>query len=103
VADLVGAIVLLLGMQARPVAKAALGFVKAALSSLPPASLEPHLPGIVQGIMGWLSTTDSQAPAKTHALTRHADAVPRQLLTTRVCRVVSCRVRTHRRSGSGPR
>jgi hypothetical protein len=70
VADLVGAIVLLLGMQARPVAKAALGFVKAALSSLPPASLEPHLPGIVQGIMGWLSTTDSQVPAQAHALTR---------------------------------
>lgn len=58
--DLVGTVVLLLGMQARPVAKAALGFIKAALSSLPSASLQPHLAGIVQGIMGWLSTTDPQ-------------------------------------------
>ena len=100
-ADLVGAIVLLLGMQARPVAKAALGFVKAALSSLPPASLEPHLPGIVQGIMGWLSTTDSQVSPRVDT-SRRRSATSAADDACVPCRVSRC-VRAHRPSGSGPR
>nr|ODO02374.1 ribosomal RNA-processing protein 12 [Cryptococcus depauperatus CBS 7855] len=63
--ELVSTLTVFLTSKNREIIKSALGFSKVAIVSLPVEALRPHLPGLVQGLLGWVHDHKNHFKSKT--------------------------------------